>query len=191
MTRDVDYDAASRAIDAFLRAVGAPVDDDPELRETADRVARAFGDDLLSGYREDPAALLARRTKTHVSGMVLVVELPVATLCPHHLLPATGRAHVGYLPTGDVVGLGAIGRLVDCFARRFALQEALGQNVVDALMEHLDCAGAGCVLDLEPTCVTIRGERRHGTRAITHAWAGVFEAAGDRRAELLAAVPRS
>jgi len=185
----VDQEAAAKAIEAFLRAVGAPVDHDPELEGTGRRVAQAFAEDLLTGYAQSPAEILGRRTRTAAPGMVLVVDLPVSTLCPHHLLPAMGRAHVGYLPTGDVVGLGAIGRLVDCFARRLTLQEALGQNVVDALVSHLDAAGAGCVLDLEPTCVTVRGDRRHGTRAVTHAWAGAFRSDPSLRSELLGSLP--
>lgn len=184
-----DLERAARAVDAFLQAVGAPTGEDPELSGTGERVAHAFADELLAGYAMDPAAILASRTTAALPGLVVVRDLPVATMCPHHLLPATGRAHVGYLPAGELVGLGALGKLVDCFARRLALQEALGQQVADALVTHLGALGAACILDLEPTCVTVRGGRRHGARAVTHAWAGRFREDGALRAELLASLP--
>lgn len=174
MGRPIDRQGAARAIEAFLRAVGAPVDADPELRDTPRRVADAFSDELLTGYDEDPATILRDTTDTRASGMVVVRDLPVATLCPHHLLPAQGTAHVGYIPEGRVVGLGALGRLVQCYARRLILQEDLGQAVADALVTHLGARGAGCMVDLSPTCLTMRGGRHHGARAVTTAFAGTL-----------------
>jgi GTP cyclohydrolase IA len=174
MPRTIDRAAAARAIETFLRAVGAPVDDDPELRETPGRVAAAYVDELLAGYDEDPAAILRDTTDTGAPGMVVVRDLPVATMCPHHLLPAQGTAHVGYVPRGRVVGLGALGRLLQCYARRLVLQEDLGQSVADALVTHLGAQGAACRVDLSPTCLTIRGGRHHGARAVTTAFAGAL-----------------
>ncbi|MFW6067343.1 MAG: GTP cyclohydrolase I [Myxococcota bacterium] len=174
MARRVDRRRAIRAIEEFLAAVGAPVRDDPELRQTGERVAGAFIDELLAGYDEDPAAILADTTETRAPGMVVVRALPVTTMCPHHLLPAQGVAHVGYLPGGRVVGLGALGRLVQCYARRLILQEDLGQSVADALVAHLDARAAACMIDLVPTCLTGRGGRHHGARAVTTALAGTM-----------------
>ena len=119
----------------------------------------------------------------------MLTDLPVTTVCPHHLLPAQGVAHVGYLPGGKVVGFGAIGRLVSCLGRRLVLQEVLGQAVADALVAHLGARGAGCVLDLEPTCMTARGGRHHGARAVTTAFAGELTLDPALRAELLRCVP--
>jgi GTP cyclohydrolase I len=189
--RVVDLDAAARAIERFLVAVGAPVGSDPELVGTGRRVAEAFALDLLSGYRDDPAAILREATASPTRGLVVVTGLSAATICPHHLLPAMGVVHVGYLPGARVVGLGALGRLVDCFSRRLTLQEDLGQSVADALVEHLGAVGAGCVVDMVPACVVARGERRHGARAYTVAVAGAMATDPRLRAELLAAVPRA
>jgi GTP cyclohydrolase I len=172
--RAPDLARAARAIEQFLRAIGAPVDDDPELKDTPRRVAEAFAEDLLSGYDADPAAILADATASSAPGLVIVSGIATSTTCPHHLMPASGVVHVGYLPGDRVVGLGAIGRLVDCFARRLMLQEDLGQHVVEALVDHLGARGAGAVVDLAPTCMTARGDRRHGARALTFAYGGVM-----------------
>jgi GTP cyclohydrolase I len=96
--------------------------------------------------------------------------------------------HVGYWPGDALVGLGAIARLVDCFSRRLALQEDLGQQIADALVVHLGARGAGAVVDLAPACMTARGERRHGSRAVTTAFAGAAASDAAMRAELLAAI---
>jgi GTP cyclohydrolase I len=174
MADPVDLARAARAIEEFLRAVGAPVDDDPELAQTGPRVAEAFANDLLAGYGMDPAAILADATASEAPGLVLVTHLAASTTCPHHLMPASGVVHVGYLPGDRVVGLGALGRLVDCFSRRLILQEDLGQQVADALVEHLGARGAGVMVDLAPTCLTARGDRRHGARAVTLAFGGAM-----------------
>lgn len=186
-SRTKDLARAARAVHEFLDAVGAP-SDDPELRETGRRVADAFVNELLVGYEMSPRDILADTTVSDAPGLVVVTGIETTTTCPHHLMPAAGIAHVGYLPGGRVIGLGAIARLVDCYAHRLALQEDLGRNVANALVEHLGARGAGCVLALSPTCLTARGERRHGAIAVTHAWAGELAADAALRAELLSAV---
>lgn len=183
-----DLERAASAIEAFLAAIGAPVGSDPELEGTGRRVAEAFALDLLSGYAMDPAVILAEATSSSADGLVVVSGVATTAMCPHHLLPATGVVHVGYLPGDKVVGLGALARLVDCFARRLILQEDLGQRIADALVEHLGARGAGAIVDLAPTCVTARGGRRHGARALTTAFAGEMKTDGSLRRELLIAV---
>lgn len=186
--RAADLPRAARAIETFLEAVGAPIGSDPELAETGRRVAEAFADDLLTGYAMDPAQILADATHCTAPGMVVLTRIAVTTTCPHHLMPATGVAHVGYLPGSRVTGLGAIARLVDCFARRLALQEDLSRNVADALVLHLGARGAGVIVDLSPTCVTARGDRRHELRALSTAFSGVMQTDAAARAELLATI---
>jgi GTP cyclohydrolase I len=171
---DVDLPRAARAIDDFLRAIGAPVDRDPELTGTGRRVAEAFALDLLSGYRDEPSKILAEATSSRSRGLVVVTDLAASTLCPHHLLPAMGRVHVGYLPGERVVGLGALGRLVDCFSRRLSLQEDIGQQIADALVNELGARAAGVAIDFVQACVTARGERRQGAHAYTLAFAGSY-----------------
>lgn len=189
----IDLDRATRAIEEFLDALGHPTSSEPELAETGRLVAKAFGTELLSGYGTEPAEILAETLPATGSSMVAVCGIASTTVCPHHLLPATGWIHVGYLPSDQIVGLGAIGKLVHCLSRRLALQETLGQQIADALVQHLGARGAGCVVDLVPGCVVARGGRHHGARVITHAWAGSLADTSDRgsvaeRAELLSAV---
>jgi len=188
MARRPDLERAARAVHDFLDAIGAPVDGDPELRDTGTRVAEAFALDLLAGYDASPAEVLAEATASDAPGLVVAQGLPVATVCPHHLMPAIGVAHVGYLPAGRVVGFGALGTLVDCYARRLALQEDVGRNVARALVEVLGAEGAACFLELEPTCMTARGGRRHGARTVTHAWEGCLRGDAGARAEVLVAL---
>ncbi len=167
-----DLARAARAIEEFLDALGLPIADDPELEGTGPRVAQAFAEDLLTGYAEDPAAILRDTTATQTPGPVLVTDIPTTTVCPHHLMPASGVAHVGYLPGERVVGFGALGRLVQCHARRLALQEDIAHRVVEDLVEHLGARAAVCSLSLTPTCMTARGGRAHGAIATTLASAG-------------------
>lgn len=189
MTRPpADLARAARAVEELLDALGVPIASDPELSETGRRVADALANELLVGYRMDPAEILAEATSSRATGLVVVTGISTTTMCPHHLLPASGVVHLGYLPGAKVVGLGALARLVDCFARRLALQEDLGQRIADALVTHLGARGAGAIVDLAPTCVTARGARQHGARAVTAAWAGSMASDAAARAELTGAV---
>jgi GTP cyclohydrolase IA len=181
-----DRKAAARAIEAFLRAVGAPAGD-PELSGTAKRVADAWIDELLEGYGMNPEAVLQERTESSDTGLVVLCALETTTMCPHHLLPAAGIVHLGYVPAGSVVGIGALARLVDCFAHRLVLQEDLGRNVARALMEHAGAAGAACIVDLSQSCMTARGKRRHRARTVSFAWEGALARDRSLRAQMLAA----
>lgn len=182
-----DHAAAARAMRDFLAAVGAPVDRDPELAGTPERVARAFIDELLDGYRADPAAVLGDALPTTETGLIAVNGIAYASVCPHHLLPSLGVARVGYLPGGRIVGIGALVRLLESFAHRMVLQEALAQQVADALVTHLGARAAGVVLDAQHLCLAARGERQAGARVVTQAFAGVWRDDPVARAEFVAA----
>lgn len=183
-----DLPRAAQAIDAFLDALGVDRASDPELSRTGERVAEAFAHDLLAGYAMDPVAILSERIPHQGSGMVVVTTIQTVIMCPHHLLPAVGHVHVGYTPDREVVGLGSLARLVQCFGQRLVLQETLAQQVADALVQTLGARGAGCVARLSPTCLTARGERKHGADVVTVATAGRFQQDAAARAEFLAAL---
>ncbi|MBN8612665.1 MAG: GTP cyclohydrolase I [Deltaproteobacteria bacterium] len=187
----IDKAAAAQHLEAFLRAVGAPIDRDPEMRGTGARVADAWVDELLAGYRADPAVILAEGTESSSKGLVILADIPATTMCPHHLLPASGVVHVGYWPGPRVVGFGAIARLVECFTRRLALQEDIARSIAEALVEHLGADGAGVVVDLAPSCLLARGERPHGAHAITTGFAGRCATEASARQELLLALGRA
>jgi GTP cyclohydrolase I len=166
-------DAAEAAIDRFLRAVvPAAALRDADVDGTPRRVAEAFRDDLLDGYRMDPARILGEAMEVPGRDLVALAGIDFHSVCPHHLLPYRGRACVAYVPGGRVVGFGVLARLVDCFAHRLVIQEVLARQVADALVRHLGARGAACVLDAEQMCVTVRGERRREARAHAQAFAG-------------------
>lgn len=172
----VDREGAERAILAFLEALGQNPED-PELAGTPARVVEAFVNDLLSGYRVDVPALLNAESSViaHLGdrGVVAVKGISVATVCPHHLLVGMGRADVAYLPGTRIVGIGTIARVVDAYARRLTLQEAISDNVVHALVDHAGAAGAVCRLTMEHTCLRARGARQADTDVVTFSHTGV------------------
>jgi GTP cyclohydrolase I len=186
----VDREKAAEAIEAFLRALGRSPEEDPELRGTGRRVADAFADDLLAGYAASPADLLAANVVHATTGLVVVRDIAVVTMCPHHLLPAHGRSTVAFAPRDRAVGLGAIVALVDALARRLVLQETLGEDVVAHLARAIDPRWAACRLVLSHGCMTARGERAHGARVETVAIRGAPEDRNDRAVfDILASTP--
>jgi len=187
----VDLAAAARAIEAFLTALGHPPSSDPELRETGRLVARAYHEELLAGYRMDPAEVLRDTLSTTSSGLVIVRDISVTCICPHHLLPASGVIHVGYYPNERIVGLGALARLARGFAARLILQETLCEQIAEALVRHLGARGAGCVAQLEPACLTTRGERAAHASVITTATSGVLRKDAALRSEFFAVLSGS
>jgi GTP cyclohydrolase I len=174
----VDRAAAARAIRDFLLALGFDPREHADLAQTPERVAEAYTDDLLRGQGVDLRALLQNGSceapAGTKSGPVAVTHIAVATVCPHHLLPALGSAHVVYLPGNALLGIGTITALVDACARRLTLQEAIGQRVVAALVEHAGARGAYCELELEHSCLRARGERQASACVRTSARAGEF-----------------
>lgn len=178
----IDRRAAARAIEDFLRALGH--EPEGELAGTGERVADAWADDLLEGEAIDAAALLregALDLDAEGSGLVLVRDLAVTTMCPHHLLPAHGTATVAYLPGARVAGIGTIARVVDVLARRLTLQERISDEVVALLVHELGARGALCRLALTHSCLIARGERKTGSVVETLAVAGTFAAASPDR----------
>jgi GTP cyclohydrolase I len=180
-----DLTAAARAIDAFLGALGHSSDTEPELASTGQLVAAAFHDELLAGYRMDPKRILADTIPTRSHAMVVVRDIDVVCICPHHLLPAAGVVHVGYLPTERIVGFGALAQLARCYAQRLTLQETLCERVADALVEHLGAAASGCIAELAPACLTCRGARPVQARVVTYAVSGRMKHDADLRREFL------
>jgi GTP cyclohydrolase I len=149
------------------------------------RVANAYVDDLLVGYAMDAAQILSDNTASTSTGLVTLVDVPATTMCPHHLLPASGRVHLGYWPGARVVGFGSLARIVTCFTRRLALQEDIGRTIAEALVMHLGARAAGVVVDFSPSCLVDRGDAPHGARAMTTAFAGEAVSDAALRGEFL------
>lgn len=148
-------------------------------------MADAWNREILAGYRADPGRILRATFRSREDGMVVVRDIPFVSVCAHHLLPFLGRAHVAYLPSGRLVGLSKIARLVDALSRRLQLQERLSRQIVEALDRALGPAGAACRMEAEHLCMTIRGARKRSTRVVTAAYAGAFRKSPSLRAEFL------
>ena len=186
----VDTDRAERAIRELLLAVGEDPDRDG-LLETPARVARAYVE-LLSGYRQDPGDHLERQFEVDHDEMVIVKDIPFASLCEHHMLPFIGRAHVCYIPgpTGRVCGLSKLARLVEGYARRLQVQERLTVQIADDLMARLGASGAMVVITAEHLCMTVRGVRVPGSVTTTSAVRGLLKERPATRAEALTLLDR-
>jgi GTP cyclohydrolase I len=165
---------------SFLDALDLPpeVRAHPEMAGTPRRVSEAFLQELVDGYAQEPSAILADAMERPEGDLVAVTGIDFHAVCPHHLLPYRGVAHLAYVPGGRVVGFGQLARLVDCFAHRLVIEEELARNVAEALVRHLGARGAACVLDAEQLCLTIRGERRREARAHAQCFRGLL--ASDR-----------
>lgn len=182
---ELDEERARAAVRELLAAIG----EDPDregLLETPDRVARACAE-LFAGMREDPAAHLMKQF--HEDGheeMIIVRDIPFTSMCEHHLLPFTGRAHVAYIPRkGRITGLSKIARCVEGFARRLQVQERMTSQVADAVMASLEPLGVLVVVEAEHMCMTARGISKPGSLTVTSAVRGCFATDEKTRAEAL------
>lgn len=185
----MDRAAAALAIEAFLRALGHPVESDRELAGTGARVAAFWLDELLDGYRVDLDALFADAMPSREGAPLVTLDgSSTHVVCPHHLTVGAGEASVMYLPGAKVAGLGAIEQLVDACTHRLVLQEDAGEHVARALVEKLGARGAACVLSLQHGCLELHGEKKVGARVRTVSLAGSFAVEGPDRALALAAL---
>jgi GTP cyclohydrolase IA len=179
----VDLPRIAKAVREILLAIGENPDREG-LVKTPDRVARAYAE-LMAGMSEDPRQHLRTIFHERYDEVVLLRDIEFHSLCEHHLLPFTGKAHVAYLPAGKVVGLSKLARLVEGYARRPQVQERLTTQIADALMKELKPIGAACVIEAEHTCMTMRGAKKHGSIMVTSALRGIFKDNPASRAEIL------
>jgi GTP cyclohydrolase I len=184
--RDIDFPRIERAVREILLAVGENPDREG-LAQTPRRVAKSYAE-LMSGLSQDPRVHLRTVFHERYDEVVLLRDIEFHSLCEHHLLPFTGRAHVAYLPDGKVVGLSKLARLVEGYARRPQVQERLTTQIADALMDELNPIGAVCVIEAVHTCMTIRGIRKPGSMMVTSALRGIFKDNPSSRHEVLALI---
>lgn len=168
----IDKRAAASAIDAFLRAIGRDPSREPDLVGTGARVADAYVDELCAGYAVDTRALLGASTIVGAAGLVVVRDIPITTMCPHHLLPASGTATIAILIHERLVGLGTLASVAEAHARRLALQERIGEAIVSDIEAVLQPEWVGCRLVLVHGCMVVRGERAVGSSVETIALRG-------------------
>jgi len=176
--------AFEQAVTDLLTACGiAP--DTVHTGRTAQRVRELWQKRLLGGYDIDPGEALGEGFADARSDMVVVRGIAVHGVCPHHLVPFRGVAHVAYLPGGRLHGFGRIARLVDAIGHRFTYQEWMTRDIADALMHHGRARGAACVIEAEQLCLLLGEDRRGDERVVTQAFAGAFEHSDQLRYEFL------
>lgn len=189
----VDRERVRALVHELLEAIGEDPDR-PGLRQTPQRVADAYAE-FFAGVGEDAAAPLAHTISvssgpapdTVPSGAVMLRDIRFRSVCEHHLLPFTGHAHIAYLPGEQVVGLGALPKVVGILSSRPQVQERLGEQIADTIAASLDCRGVLVVLDAVHQCVTTRGEQQADASTVTIAARGEL-AEPAARAEIIALI---
>ena len=191
----VDRDRIERAVREILIAIGENPERDG-LVHTPRRVAEMYAE-IMSGLHDDPTAHLTTMFEAEHDEMVMVKDIPLYSLCEHHLVPFHGRAHVAYIPgpDGRITGLSKLARLIDGYCRRPQVQERLTSQVADAIVEKLQPRGAFVVIEAEHLCMSMRGVRKPGALTVTSAVRGLFKDSPATRAEAMSvlgfAVPRT
>ena len=177
-------------IEGAVRELLAAIGEDPQrdgLQNTPGRVARMFGE-IFAGIGTDPGAVLAVTFEADHDEMVLVRDIPFASVCEHHLVPFIGKAHVAYIPNADgrITGLSKLARLVDGYAKRPQVQERMTSQIADTMLRVLEPRGVLVVLEAEHLCMSMRGVKKPGSLTVTSAVRGLFRDDARTRAEAMA-----
>lgn len=181
--KPIDTERIIKAVKEILIAVGEDTEREG-LKKTPERVARMYAE-LLGGMHEDPKKHLKSTFTENYDEIVLLRDIPFYSICEHHLMPFIGSAHVAYLPTGRVLGISKLARIVDCFARRLQTQERLTFQIADFLMESLKSQGVAVIIESSHSCMTIRGIKKPGSVMVTSALRGLFRRDPKSRNEVL------
>jgi GTP cyclohydrolase I len=182
----IDRDKIEKGVRLIIEGVG----EDPEregLRKTPERVWRLY-EEILNGRGIDRTAILETTFSEKHDEMVLIRDIPFFSLCEHHLLPFLGKAHIGYIPKGHVVGVSKLVRILKAEAMQLQLQERLTKNVADCLMQELKPTGVGVIIEAEHLCMSIRGVKSFGAKMVTSAMRGGFRTSESTRAEFLSLI---
>lgn len=185
----IDTARIRRAATELLLAIG----EDPQregLLRTPERFAELY-EEVFCGLGCDPASVLSVGFDEDHQEMVILSDIPFYSMCEHHLLPFHGKAHIGYVPSGRVVGISKLARVVEIFARRPQLQERLTSQIADTIMDNLKPSGVGVVIEAEHLCMTMRGIRKPGSVVVTSANRGIFRSRRETRAEFLSLIGHS
>lgn len=178
-------DRAQRLIRSQVEIIG----EDPfreGLKDTPKRVVRMW-DEIFSGYSQDPRNLLTTFDSGGYDQIVLLKDIELYSMCEHHMLPFFGKAHVAYIPgkNGKVIGISKLARLLDIYAKRLQIQERIGKQVTAAIMEHLEAAGAACIIEATHMCMRMRGVEKQNSVMTTSSMRGTFLEFPGTRNELM------
>ncbi len=187
-SKTIDTERIRKAVKEILLAVGEDTKREG-LKKTPERVARMYAE-LLGGMREDPKKHLSIFRENY-DEIVLLRDVPFYSICEHHLMPFIGSANVAYLPSGMVLGVSKLARVVDCFARRLQTQERLTYQIADFIMNSLKPQGVAVVLEASHSCMTIRGIKKPGSVMVTSALRGIFKRDPRSRNEVMSLMHNS
>lgn len=179
----VDKPRIEKAVREILAAVG----EDPDregLLETPGRVARMYAE-LFGGLHQEPREHTKKFFTEKYDEVVLVRDISFNSMCEHHLLPFMGKAHIGYMPEGRVIGLSKLARVVETVARRPQVQERMTETIADLLLDELQAKGVAVVIEATHTCMTMRGIRKPGSLCVTSAMKGIFRSNLSSRSEIM------
>ncbi len=181
----MDLPRIERAVRELLEAIGEDPDRDG-LVDTPTRVARAYAENV-SGLHENPADHLTVTFESSHDEMVMVRDIPLYSLCEHHLLPFRGTAHVAYIPgkDGRITGLSKVARLVEGYSRRLQVQEQLTVQIADAMERTLEPRGVMVIIEAEHLCMSMRGVQKAGSTTVTSAVRGLFRSNPSTRQEAM------
>jgi GTP cyclohydrolase I len=184
----IDADRIERAVREILEAIGEDPDRDG-LQRTPKRIANMY-EEIFAGLHDDPSHHLTITFEADHDEMVMVRDIPMHSMCEHHLVPFAGRAHVAYIPGDDgrITGLSKIARLVDGFAKRPQVQERLTTQIADALVDVLNPIGVLVMIEAEHFCMSMRGVKKPGSLTITSAVRGLFKSNAATRAEAMSLI---
>ena len=172
---------------SIIEAIGEDLQR-PGLRDTPKRAAAAF-EFLTQGYHQSVDAVVNEALfPSDSSEMVLVQDVELYSLCEHHLLPFIGKCHVAYIPTGKVLGLSKVARLVDVFARRLQIQESLTTQIAETIMQVTDAEGVGVIIEAQHMCMMMRGVEKQNSIMKTSVMLGMFRSNPSTRGEFLALI---
>tara|TARA_Y100000588_G_scaffold90964_1_gene98078 strand:+ start:2865 stop:3518 length:654 start_codon:yes stop_codon:yes gene_type:complete len=179
---------AESAVRTLIKWAG----DDPDregLIGTPERVVRAY-EEFFAGYNEDPVALLAKTFEDPVvyDEMIVMRDIRLESHCEHHIVPILGKAHIGYMPAGRVVGISKLARLVEVFAKRMQIQETLTAQIADTIQDVLKPRGVGVIIEAAHQCMTTRGIRKPGVSMVTSRMLGSFRDDLETRREFIATI---
>jgi len=181
--KKIDTERIEKAAREILLAVGEDVNREG-LKQTPERVGKMYAE-LLGGMREEPKDHLRSVFSENYNEIVLLRDISFYSICEHHLMPFIGSADVAYVPSGIVLGVSKLARIVDCFARRLQTQERLTYQIADFIMGSLNPLGVAVVLEASHSCMTIRGIKKPGSTMVTSALRGIFMKDPRTRSEVL------
>lgn len=168
-----DKEKIKKGVELLLEGIGEDLNREG-LLETPDRIARMY-EEIFAGLWEDASVHLAKRFQVENNQMVLEKDITFYSMCEHHFMPFYGKAHVAYVPNGEVVGLSKLARTVEVFAKRPQLQERMTAQIAEAIMQELKPQGVMVLLEAEHMCMTMRGVKKPGSKTVTCVTKGCFE----------------